>query len=129
MAKKISKKAAPVQTRKVGRPAKNSDEDAPKKAGGVPKGHKPLVIHVPIKLHGAFKVTCQALGTNASEALREAMQEFIEKNQKKAIAFLKSPNLGADEEEDEVEDVEEEVEEEEEEEVEEEEDEDEDEDE
>jgi hypothetical protein len=92
--KGIAKKSAPVEDKK----------------SNVPPGHKPVVIHLPIKLHGAVKLTALATGTNTSTVARKLFTDWVLANKKKAIAFLTgASDIEADEdiEEDTDEDVEE----------------------
>lgn len=96
--KKIAKKSAPAKAA----PAKKSaatDEN---------EGKKAVMLHLNPRLHGAAKITAQALGTNLSKVLRKLLAEWITENKKKAMQFI-DKGASFDEDED-IEETEEETE-------------------
>lgn len=101
MAKKIVKTT--TITKKSGRPVSPTSEGALKEK----KGYKPVVLHMPIKLHARVKLTCMGLGTNFSTVARELFEEWAKKNKKALEKELLGLNDDDEEEEVEEDEVEE----------------------
>lgn len=91
--KKIVKKSAA--------PVKKSAPSAP--VAATKPGKKMVALHLNPNLHGAAKITAQALGTNLSVVLRDLLKQWISENKKKAMQFLDKQSEFTDDDDDEVE--------------------------